>query len=143
MDKSLVRNNWDATLIVLHTTTDHACNWPEKQGAKCPVECKKLLVIFFYFIIVFPWNTLWSCHKFTEADCQPGIRSHVLSQEIHIFVFLLLSWHWWWTKFENLFRNTFVLDIDFILLAIVDWLTVNVVVCVIVERRHYLIIIIF
>jgi hypothetical protein len=54
-----------------------------------------------------------------------------------------LSWHWWWTKFENLFRNTFVLDIDFILLAIVDWLTVNVVICVIVERRHYLIIIIF
>lgn len=75
MDKSLVRNHGDATLVALHAAADHAGNRPEEHKASNPVDEEDLLVVLLDLVRVFPWNTLWASHVLAETVGDPGVRS--------------------------------------------------------------------
>ena len=94
------------------------------------------LVLLVHSSVVLPRNALGTGHVLLEARSQPRITSKVFSREINVFVFHFLGRHLRGSQFQNLVSFSYKLVLLLVLLAIVNRFSVDVVVCIVVRRRH-------
>lgn len=137
MNKALVRNNRNTSLVTLSTTTNQTSNRPEKRKPKSPVQNKSVLILILDFVGVLPRNTFGTSHVLSKAVGNPWIRLKVFLQKVHILVLLLLSRLSGCNWFIDFLLNTLVLTRNFIFFSIVGRFSECVMVCVVVEGRHY------
>ena len=136
MNKSLIRNHWHSTLVSLHSSSNDAGYWPGDKTSENPVRKESELVLPVNFTMIFPWNTLGASHVLVEPIRNPGIASHVCCKEIDVFILHLFCWHRWGSQLKNFISLSDQLVLFTVLFAVVNWLPVNVVICVIVCGRH-------
>ena len=136
VNEPLVGNNRHSTLIPLHASSHDASEWPRNNSTEYPVSKEGELVLLVYLAMVLPGYTLGTGHVLLEARSCPWVTSKVLGQEINVLVLHFLCWNGWRSQLQNLISLSNKLVLLAIFFAIVNRLSVDLVISVVVCGRH-------
>lgn len=136
MDEALIGHDGDASLVALHSTAEEDGCGVEHDSSYYPVEAEGVLVLTFHLTHILPRNAFGISSVFTEPIRKPRVTSEVISEEVHVRVFLFLVRFTSRSNFKNLVCFSLFLVASLLSRRVVLRLRKNVVVGAVKMARH-------